>query len=84
MQNKPNFGKAKMKLSFYLTRDYANQPSLPARGKQTQSKPISKANQCCGKDRTRAVCVICFFIDPTAPFMLSFLAEEIVNSWKAA
>jgi hypothetical protein len=67
MQNKANFGKAKMKLNFYSTKDYENQPRLPARVKQTQSKPISKANQCCGEDTTRAVCVICFFIGPHSP-----------------
>jgi len=49
MQNKANFGKAKMKLNFYSTKDYENQPRLPARGKQTQSKPISKAKNAVAK-----------------------------------
>ncbi len=40
-QNKPNFRKAKMNLNFYLTKDYENEPRLPAPGKQTQSNPIS-------------------------------------------
>ncbi len=48
MQNKPNFRKAKMKLNFYSTKDYENQPRLRAPGKQTQSNPISKAKKCCG------------------------------------
>jgi len=45
MQNKPNFRKAKMKLNFYSTKDYENEPRLRAPGKQTQSKPISKAKK---------------------------------------
>jgi len=40
MQNKPNFLKAKMKLNFYLTKDYENQGRLQTQGKQTQSNPI--------------------------------------------
>jgi hypothetical protein len=42
MQNKPNFRKAKMKLSSYLTKDYENKLYLGTPGKQTQSNPISK------------------------------------------
>ena len=34
-----------MKLNFYSTKDYENQPRLPAPGKQTQSNPISKAKK---------------------------------------
>ena len=49
IQNKPNFRKAKMKLSFYSTRDYENQGRLPAPGKQTQSNPISKAKNAAKK-----------------------------------
>jgi len=45
MQNKANFRKAKMKLNFYSTKDYENEPRLRAPGKQTQSKPISKAKK---------------------------------------
>jgi len=41
MQNKPNFRKAEMKLSFYLTRGYENEPHPCTLGKQTQTKPIS-------------------------------------------
>jgi hypothetical protein len=41
MQNKPNFRKAKMKLSFYSTKDYENQGRLRTPGKQTQSNPIT-------------------------------------------
>jgi predicted ATPase len=41
MQNKPNFRKAKMKLTFYSTKDYENEPRLRTPRKQTQSKPIS-------------------------------------------
>jgi hypothetical protein len=37
MQNKPNFQKAKMKLNFYSTRDYGNEPRL--------QKPKNKPNQ---------------------------------------
>jgi len=33
---KPNFRKAKMKLNFYSTKDYENEPRLRAPGKQTQ------------------------------------------------
>jgi len=43
MQNKPNFRKAKMKLSFYSTKDYENQGRLRAPGIQTQSNPILSA-----------------------------------------
>ena len=39
-QYKPNSRKAKMKLNFYSTKDYENEPRLPALGKQTQSNPI--------------------------------------------
>jgi len=39
-QNKANLRKAKMKLIFYSTKDYENEPRLRAPGKQTQSKPI--------------------------------------------
>jgi len=35
MQNKPNFRKAKMKLNFYSTKHYENEPRLPAPAKQT-------------------------------------------------
>ena len=42
MQNKPNFRKAEMKLSFYSTKNYENKPRLRTLGKQTQSNPISK------------------------------------------
>ena len=42
MQNKPNFRKAKMKLSFYSTKGYENKPRPRTQGKQTQSNPISK------------------------------------------
>jgi len=41
-QNKPNFRKAKMKLTFFATKDYENEPRLRAPGKQTQSNPMSK------------------------------------------
>jgi len=37
---KPNSRKAKMKLSFYSTKDYENKPRLRTPGKQTQSNPI--------------------------------------------
>ena len=40
MQNKANFRKAKMKLNFYSTKDYENEPRLRTPGKQTQSNPI--------------------------------------------
>ena len=39
MQNKPNLLNAKMKLSFYLTRNYGNKPPLGTMTKQTQSNP---------------------------------------------
>ena len=42
MQNKPNFLDAQMNVSSVLTKDYANQPRLPAPKKQTQSNPISE------------------------------------------
>jgi len=41
-QFKPNFRKAKMNVNFYLTKEYENEPHLPAPGKQTQSNPICK------------------------------------------
>ena len=44
---KPNFRKAKMKLSFYSTKYYENKPRLPAPPKQTQSNPISKGIPYC-------------------------------------
>jgi len=50
MQNKPNFRKAKMKLNFYLTKDYENQARRQTPGKQTQSNPISPLTR--------------FFVDP--------------------
>ena len=34
-QNKSNFRKARMNLNFYSTKDYENEPRLPAPGKQT-------------------------------------------------
>jgi predicted ATPase len=42
MQNKPNFRKAKMNLTFYSTKDYENKSPLRTPAKQTQSNPISK------------------------------------------
>jgi len=48
MQNKPNSRKAKMKLSFYSTKDYENQGRLPVLGKQTQSNPILSADLSAG------------------------------------
>ncbi|MHC4460867.1 MAG: hypothetical protein ACYS30_05480 [Planctomycetota bacterium] len=45
MQNKPNFRKAKMAVSAFITEDYENQGRLPAPGKQTQSNPISKTTK---------------------------------------
>jgi len=49
IQNKPNFRKAKMKLNFYLTKDYENKPRLRTQGKQTQSNLIP----CPQKGKTR-------------------------------
>jgi hypothetical protein len=40
MQNKPNFQKAKMNLSFYLARDYEQITMNNELEKQTQTKPI--------------------------------------------
>jgi hypothetical protein len=39
MQNKPNFPKAQMNLSYYVTKDYADKGILPAVPKQSQNKP---------------------------------------------
>jgi len=38
---KPNFRKAKMNATSFITKDYENKPRLPAPRKQTQSNPIS-------------------------------------------
>jgi hypothetical protein len=46
MQNKPNFREARMKLNFYSTRDYENQPRLRTTGKQTQSNPPQLLHFC--------------------------------------
>ncbi len=46
MQNKANFKISKMNVSSILTKDYENEPRLLAPGKQSQSKPISKAGKC--------------------------------------
>jgi len=43
MQNKPNFQKTKMDLTFYSAKDYENKPCLRTPGKQTQSNPILSA-----------------------------------------
>jgi len=67
MQNKANLRKHQININIFSTKDYEEIAHLETRGKQTQSKPISKANQCCGKDKTGAVCVICFFIAPYSP-----------------
>jgi len=42
MQNKPNFQKAKVKLTSCSTKDYENDPTPSNAEKQTQSNPISK------------------------------------------
>jgi hypothetical protein len=39
LQNKPNFRKVKMKLNFYSTKDYENEPRLRTPGIQTQLVP---------------------------------------------
>jgi len=39
MQNKPNFRKAKMNISYYITEDYENQPRLRTPPEQTQFIP---------------------------------------------
>jgi hypothetical protein len=71
--NRPYFGKAKpisvKPKRMYLSLRQRIMKKLPPAEpkKQSQPKPISKANQCCGEDRTRAVCVICFFIGPHSP-----------------
>jgi len=40
MQNKANFKKAEMFVSYYLQKDCENEPGLCRLGKQTQTKPI--------------------------------------------
>jgi hypothetical protein len=45
MQNKPNFLKAKMDLSLYLTKHYENKRLFRRGEKQTQSNPISAATK---------------------------------------
>jgi len=40
--NKANFQKVKMKLNFYSTKHYENQPRLRTPGKQTQSNPTCR------------------------------------------
>jgi hypothetical protein len=41
MQNKANFKKAEMNVSYYLQKDYENKCIRRPMGKQTQTKPIS-------------------------------------------
>jgi len=43
MQNKANFIKDKINATFFVTKDYENEPRRQTTGKQTQTKPISKA-----------------------------------------
>ena len=43
MQNKPNLLDTQMNVGSVKTKDYENEPCLPAPRKQTQSNPISKA-----------------------------------------
>ncbi len=46
-QFKANFKRAKMDVNFYSIKDYENERLFRPAGKQTQSKPISKAKKCC-------------------------------------
>jgi len=50
MQNKANFIKDKINATFFSTKDYENEPHLRAPGKQTQTKPISKAKNAAAFD----------------------------------
>ena len=48
MQNKPNFRKAKMKLNFYLTKDYENKTNWKVRKNEPNTNP-NKPNFCKAK-----------------------------------
>jgi len=80
MQNKANFLKDKINATFFATKDYENEPRLPAPGKQSQSfdwirqahhksaqdrsKPISKEKNAVAKIEPAQSVVICFLLTP--------------------